>query len=82
VGSEGSDLLSEVSEVGEDIAKLLNDLESEKKGLEDIRLSTAMFSSLKISDFVTLYFSMTTVGISVIAYEFGYGIQHELKNYN
>lgn len=59
----------------------MNDLESEKKGLEDIRLSTAMFSSLKISDFVTLYFSMTTVGISVIAYEFGYGIQHELDSY-
>jgi len=40
---------------------------------EDIRQSSSLFNSYKIQDFVTLYFSYTAVGCSIIAYEFDEG---------
>jgi len=47
----------------------MSDLEMEEN-YEDVRLSTSLFNSFRIADFITLYFSMTAVGCSVIAYEF------------
>lgn len=40
--------------------------------LEDIKMSSSLFNKVRVADYVSLYFSMTAVGLSVIAYEKDY----------
>lgn len=40
--------------------------------LEDIRMSSTLFNQVRVADFVSLYFSITAVGLSIIAYEKDY----------
>ncbi len=41
-------------------------------GFEDIKKSSTLFNQLRISEFISLYFSLTAVGLSIIAYEKDY----------
>lgn len=44
----------------------------EEDKLEDISMSSTLFNQVRIADFVSLYFSVTAVGLSIIAYEMDY----------
>ena len=40
--------------------------------LEDIRMSSSLFNKVRVADYISLYFSMTAVGLSIVAYEKDY----------
>jgi magnesium-transporting ATPase (P-type) len=40
--------------------------------LEDVQRSNILFNRVRLGDFCSLYFSMTSVGLSIIAYEIDY----------
>ena len=40
--------------------------------LEDIRMSSTLFNQVRVADYVSLYFSLTAVGLFLIAYEKDY----------
>lgn len=43
-----------------------------EEGMEDIRLSTTLFNQVKVADFISLYFSITAVGLAIVAREKDY----------
>ncbi|CDW88591.1 small-conductance calcium-activated potassium channel protein [Stylonychia lemnae] len=67
------------SQLKEDDDKLDNELQQsgnefiiKEDGFEDIKKSSTLFNQVRVSEFISLYFSMTAVALSVIAYEKDY----------
>jgi hypothetical protein len=55
----------------------IKDYIHEEEGMEDIRLSTTLFNQVKVADFVSMYFSLTAVGLSIAAREKDYTLFEE-----
>ena len=56
------------------LKRSLGDFQKDCSSMENIRHSTAKFNIYKMTNFVILYFSMGTLGMSILAYEFDYWI--------
>jgi hypothetical protein len=48
------------------------DFIKKEDGFEDIKHSSTLFNKVRIAEFITLYFSLSAVGLSIIAYEKDY----------
>ena len=55
----------------------LNDFIEKEVKMEDLQLSNNLFNQVKVADFVSFYFSLTTIGLSIVARERDYLLMTE-----
>jgi uncharacterized membrane protein YidH (DUF202 family) len=59
---------------------MINQYIEKEDPFEDIRLSNSLFAQVKVADFVSLYFSLCSTGLSIVAYEKDYDMYKNKYN--